>query len=117
MLFGIVIALLKDAPDIRGDRMYGIRTFSVRLGARAVFSACANVLVVMFVAAAAFYFCNARSMVGRVLAAVAHLLVAAVLAKRAAEVDTDRSEEISRFYMFSWKAFYIEYILLPMAAL
>ena len=30
--FGVVIALVKDVPDVAGDRLYGIRSFSVRLG-------------------------------------------------------------------------------------
>ena len=30
-LFGLVIALLKDVPDIKGDRQFGIRSFSVRV--------------------------------------------------------------------------------------
>lgn len=117
MVFGVVIALLKDAPDIRGDRVFGIRTFSVRLGARAVFNACVSVLVAMFSVAAVFYFRMSTSLIGGVLAAAAHLLVAAELARRALLVDTDNSEQIYKFYMFSWKTFYLEYILLPMAAL
>lgn len=117
MLFGIVIALLKDAPDIRGDRMFGIRTFSVRLGASAVFTACSSALVAMFSVAAAFYFFAARTLVGGVLAGITHLSVAAVLTKRARAVNTNDSRDISKFYMFSWKAFYLEYMLLPIAAL
>lgn len=117
MIFGIVIALLKDAPDIRGDRVFGIRTFSVRLGARAIFKACASTLVAMFSVAAVFYFRMSNSLIGGVLAAATHLLVAAELARRAMRVDTDSSKQIYDFYMFSWKTFYLEYILLPMAAL
>lgn len=117
MLFGIVIALLKDAPDIRGDRMFGIRTFSVRLGAPAVFTACSAILVAMFSVAAAFYFFAARTLVGGVIAGITHLSVAAMLIKRARAVNANDSRDISQFYMFSWKAFYLEYMLLPIAAL
>ena len=35
--FGLVIALYKDIPDLTGDSQFGVRTFTVRLGARAVF--------------------------------------------------------------------------------
>ena len=31
-LFGVVIALLKDVPDVRGDQIHRIPSFSVRLG-------------------------------------------------------------------------------------
>src|SRR6185295_478836 len=35
--FSFAIAVLKDVPDIEGDRAYSIRTFTVRLGGRRVF--------------------------------------------------------------------------------
>lgn len=117
MLFGIVIALLKDAPDVQGDRIYGIYTFSVRVGASTVFTACAAVLVAMFSVAAAFYFFSSRRLISGVLVGITHLLVAAVLTKRARAINTSNSKDIYNFYMFSWKAFYLEYILLPIAAL
>lgn len=31
-IFGVVIALMKDVPDVKGDAMSDVRTFSVRLG-------------------------------------------------------------------------------------
>src|ERR671928_226862 len=34
--FSFAIAILKDVPDVEGDRRYAIATFSVRLGARPV---------------------------------------------------------------------------------
>ena len=35
--FSFAIAVLKDVPDIEGDRRYSIRTFTVRLGPERVF--------------------------------------------------------------------------------
>ena len=35
--FSLAIAVLKDVPDIEGDRRYSIRTFTVRLGPERVF--------------------------------------------------------------------------------
>jgi homogentisate phytyltransferase/homogentisate geranylgeranyltransferase len=34
--FSIVIALSKDIPDVEGDRVFGIRSFSVRMGKKRV---------------------------------------------------------------------------------
>jgi homogentisate phytyltransferase/homogentisate geranylgeranyltransferase len=34
--FSVVIALFKDIPDIEGDRIFGIKSFSVRLGQKKV---------------------------------------------------------------------------------
>lgn len=115
--FGIVIALLKDAPDIRGDRTFGIRTFSVRLGAKTIFNFCAITLVCMFSVAAMYYFRASKSLLGGVLAALTHLIVAVFLGKRAYHVDTENSNDIYKFYMLSWKTFYLEYLLLPIATL
>ena len=36
--FSFAIAVLKDVPDIEGDRAYSIRTFTVRLGPQRVFA-------------------------------------------------------------------------------
>lgn len=36
-IFGIVIAMMKDVPDVKGDALNGIPTFSVRLGTRNAF--------------------------------------------------------------------------------
>jgi homogentisate phytyltransferase/homogentisate geranylgeranyltransferase len=42
--FSVVIALFKDIPDIEGDRIFGIRSFSVRLGQKKVFWICVGLL-------------------------------------------------------------------------
>jgi 4-hydroxybenzoate polyprenyltransferase len=36
-VFGVVIALMKDVPDVRGDVEYKIPSFSVKLGAAKMF--------------------------------------------------------------------------------
>ena len=38
LAYTFAIAIFKDIPDIEGDRQYNITTFSIRLGARAVFN-------------------------------------------------------------------------------
>lgn len=116
-LFGIVIALLKDVPDIKGDRLFGIRTFSVRMGAASIFQFCVALLVFMFLSAGAFYFSVAPGRFGRVTSMVLHAAVAAGLAWRARSVDVLDVDQVTQFYMLSWKAFYAEYLLLPLALL
>lgn len=115
--FGVVIALLKDVPDVRGDRLFGVRTFSVRAGAAAVFRA-AHVLLAAAYAAAAL--ATARLASSPALAAgcaAAHLAVGAVLVWRARSVDAEDQGAVYTHYMDVWKAFYLEYLLLPLAAL
>ena len=36
-IFGVVIALMKDVPDVQGDKMFSIPSFSVKLGAANMF--------------------------------------------------------------------------------
>lgn len=36
-IFGVVIALMKDVPDVQGDKMFKISSFSVKLGATKMF--------------------------------------------------------------------------------
>uniref|UniRef100_A0A0G4HMD4 Uncharacterized protein n=1 Tax=Chromera velia CCMP2878 TaxID=1169474 RepID=A0A0G4HMD4_9ALVE len=46
--FGAVIALVKDVPDVRGDSLSGIRSFSVRVGQQRVFNLGYGTLAVLF---------------------------------------------------------------------
>lgn len=115
VLFGIVIALLKDVPDIHGDRVYGIRTFSVRAGPESVFRFCVGALTAAFAVAAAFFWrLGAQTVLGR-CAAVVQLVVAAALVWRARGVDPADGAESYAYYMWTWKAFYLQYVLLPIA--
>lgn len=115
--FGVVIALLKDVPDIKGDRMFNIRTFSVRVGAAVIFRICVATLVTMFFSAGFFYFSIGRSMLGRVTSFAVHAAMAIFLSYRARRVDLSNAANVTDFYMLSWKAFYTEYLFLPLASL
>lgn len=116
--FGIVIALLKDVPDIQGDRLFGIRTFSVRVGAAAVFRTCVTTLVAMFLCAALFYFFVATNgFTARCVSLVLHAGMALFLWWRSRKVDPSCRASVTDYYMLSWKAFYAEYLFLPFAAM
>ncbi|KAH9805873.1 homogentisate phytyltransferase 1 [Citrus sinensis] len=49
--FSVVIALFKDVPDLEGDKTFGIRTFTVRLGQKRVFWTCISLLEVAYTVA------------------------------------------------------------------
>ncbi|KDO43839.1 hypothetical protein CISIN_1g0208383mg, partial [Citrus sinensis] len=51
--FSVVIALFKDVPDLEGDKTFGIRTFTVRLGQKRV-----SVLDLYFSTGSSLYCCN-----------------------------------------------------------
>lgn len=116
-VFGVVIALLKDVPDIKGDRLFGIRTFSVRVGASSIFRACVFMLASMFVIAGSFYAIVANSVPAKILSLLLHFSTAIYLTRRARAVDPESSKSVTDFYMLSWKAFYLEYLFLPLASL
>ncbi|GJS20178.1 homogentisate phytyltransferase 1, chloroplastic, partial [Tanacetum coccineum] len=46
--FSVVIALFKDIPDIVGDKIFGIQSFTVRLGQKRVFWICILLLEIAY---------------------------------------------------------------------
>ncbi len=109
--FGLVIAIYKDIPDLVGDEIHGIQTFTVKLGARRAFALGRLILTIGYV--------------GVMLVAVSHLpqpdgvllLVAQVVALAlflfiSGRVDPRRKSSIAHFYMFLWGLFYAQYIVL-----
>uniref|UniRef100_A0A0D9WSU0 Uncharacterized protein n=1 Tax=Leersia perrieri TaxID=77586 RepID=A0A0D9WSU0_9ORYZ len=76
-----ILAVRADIPDIEGDRIFGIRSFSVRLGQKKV---------------------------------AGHAILAAILWNRSRSLDLTSKTAITSFYMFIWKLFYAEYLLIPL---
>ncbi|KAF5456335.1 hypothetical protein F2P56_025831 [Juglans regia] len=111
--FSVVIALFKDIPDIDGDKIYGIRSFSVRLGQKRVFWICIvllemayGVALLMGVASCSFW--------SKLITVLGHAILASTLWNRAKSVDLSSKAAITSFYMFIWKLFYAEYLLIPL---
>lgn len=117
MIFGIVIALLKDVPDIRGDTYFNVRTFTVRLGAVFVFKFCQTLLSLMYTVAALVMWKLTPSRLFATVSVLAHLAICAILLVLGKKVDPTCSKNVYKYYMNVWKAFYLEYALLPMACL
>jgi len=111
--FSVVIALFKDIPDIEGDKFFGIRSFTVRLGQERVFWICIALLeiaygVAIFVGAASSYTWS------KYVTIFGHAILASILWDRAKSIDLKNKAEITSFYMFVWKLFYAEYLLIPL---
>ena len=111
VVYGAVIALFKDLPDVVGDRKQNIRTLSVRLGPSVVFNICVSLLSMAYGSAVllSVVYNSATSTVLGILhtAVIFSLLVAS---KR---VDISSSASLYEYYMLIWRAFYAEYFLLP----
>ncbi|XP_058203365.1 homogentisate geranylgeranyltransferase-like isoform X2 [Rhododendron vialii] len=111
-LFSTIIALFKDIPDVDGDRDYGIQSFSVRLGQEKVFWLCISLLLIGYGSAMAIG-ASSSFLATKLITVLGHCALASSLWLRARSVDLDSKESITSLYMFIWKLFYAEYLLIP----
>ena len=112
-VYGIVIALFKDLPDMEGDMKQNVRTLSVRLGPSVVFNLCLALLSIAYGTAVFMSVVHAPTTISRVVGAV-HSVVIVTLLAASRRVDVSSSDSLYDFYIrFIWKAFYLEYFLLP----
>ena len=113
LVFTFAIAIFKDIPDLVGDQLYQITTFTVRLGQRSVFNLARWVLTLcyggMVVAGLLISGVNAAVVVGWHLVALVLLWIVSL------KVNLQDQGAIAQFYQFIWKLFYLEYILFPLA--
>ncbi|KAG9150743.1 hypothetical protein Leryth_002905 [Lithospermum erythrorhizon] len=108
--FSVVIALFKDIPDIVGDKIFGIRSFTVRLGQEKVFWICIWLLqmayfVAVMVGASSSY------MWTKLVTVLGHVGLALLLWVRANSVDLKSKASITSFYMFIWKVMILQIFL------
>jgi homogentisate phytyltransferase/homogentisate geranylgeranyltransferase len=117
--FGVVIALVKDVPDVKGDQQFGIRSFSVRLGQPAVLNLALGLLYASYAGVAAALALGAArastAIAGARRAAIAALSVAAIrsVRRRAKHVEPSDGGKVYDLYMHLWTLFYLSYVALP----
>jgi homogentisate phytyltransferase/homogentisate geranylgeranyltransferase len=123
-VFGLVIALMKDVPDIKGDELSNVRTVSVRLGAKSVYRAMHRLLTGLFWTSGIAFFrgavvttttATAAVRLGRAVVGIAAFLAGASVQKEAMPVDPENPKEVYNYYMHLWKLFYLSYLVLPLA--
>jgi len=114
-LMSIVIALGKDIPDVEGDKRGGIRSLSVQLGQGRVLGFCVALMCLVYAGAIAFGTLCTSNMFSMAVTTVGHASLCAIMLKQAQKVDVNEKSTITAFYMFVWKLFYAEYLLLPFA--
>jgi homogentisate phytyltransferase / homogentisate geranylgeranyltransferase len=110
--FAAAIAVLKDVPDVRGDRAFRIMTFSVRLGPKASFTLALCGLSVAYLAMAAL---APALEVNVAIFSVGHLAALAALLWWSRRAAPDDEVAFTRFYMRVWLLFFIEYALVAAA--
>jgi homogentisate phytyltransferase/homogentisate geranylgeranyltransferase len=120
LVFGVVIALLKDLPDRQGDAASGISTFA-RLGPKTTFQAALIALQAALIAVSVALGFAATSSghlfvaLQRGIAGVVALSMASLLHLRSRHVDVTDPSSSTAFYMSVWKLFYLTYLILPLA--
>jgi homogentisate phytyltransferase/homogentisate geranylgeranyltransferase len=114
--FGLVIAIYKDLPDQLGDRQFGIRTFTVRLGQNKVFNYGRWLLTGFFLIPILAGILLLPGLNGLVLI-LSHLFILAIFWRSSLAVDLADAASVTRFYLLLWGLFYIEYILLSLNAI
>ena len=116
IVFTFAIAIFKDIPDIEGDRQYNINTFTIKLGAFAVFNLARWVLTICYigmviVGMSYLVRINLRFLV------ITHLLALGMMWWQSQKVDLQEKRAIANFYQFIWKLFFLEYLIFPIACL
>ncbi|BAC88224.1 homogentisate phytyltransferase [Gloeobacter violaceus] len=112
-LFTFVIAIFKDIPDMEGDRRFAITTFSLRLGKRFVFDLSCWLLAATYLLVSALSTLF-LSPAGITFLLVFHTAMLAVFFYRRGQVDLKDNAEITDFYQFIWKLYYVEYLVYPL---
>jgi homogentisate phytyltransferase/homogentisate geranylgeranyltransferase len=121
-IFGVVIAIMKDTPDVAGDEKFNIPSFSVKLGAKRMFGFSWKLLYFLLTSTSLgfiFKFLQCHSISSstvklyRILCATSFTLLANDVKIRAEKVDYNESKSIFEYYMHIWNIFYFCYFLLP----
>jgi len=116
LLFTSAIAIFKDIPDLEGDRLYNITTFTIQIGQQAVFNIALWILTVCYlgmIVVGAFHLAKVNAL----LLITTHLISLILLWWRSRAVELDSKSAIALFYQFIWKLFFLEYLTFPLACL
>ncbi|KAK1417082.1 hypothetical protein QVD17_26204 [Tagetes erecta] len=111
-IYGIVIALFKDVPDVEGDKINGINSFALQFGQKQVFWICIWLLEMVYGMAILVGLSSARVWI-RSIMVIGHSILGFILWRNANLVDLKSNEAIESFYLFIWKLYYVEYLLVP----
>ena len=122
-IFGIVIALMKDVPDIKGDEIFGIKSLSVRLGPNIILKYMKGLLSLLFTSVSASFLYlsimnNSSSLLircSRLVVSIISLCMGWSVRKNGLNVNGNDSQMVYKYYMHLWKLFYISYFALPFA--
>lgn len=116
VLFAFAIAIFKDIPDAKGDQEFKIATLTLRLGVPKVFKLSLWVLTGCYCLMIVLATLGSIPVQPLFLIST-HIGLLAWLWVRSTKVNLDDKHDITQFYQFIWKLFFLEYILYPIACL
>ncbi|KVH89333.1 UbiA prenyltransferase family [Cynara cardunculus var. scolymus] len=132
-IYAVVIALFKDVPDVEGDKINGITSFASQVGKKRV-SLKICICHILFVpirkkSSNVFWICiwllemayGMAMLIGlsstrfwiRSIMVIGHCILGFILWEKANSIDLKSNEAIESFYLFIWKLYYAEYLLVP----
>lgn len=114
LVFTFAIAIFKDIPDMEGDRLYNISTFTIQLGSQAVFNLALWVITVCYSGIILVGVLHIAS-VNSIFLIITHLALLLWMWLRSLAVNLEDKSAIAQFYQFIWKLFFIEYLIFPIA--
>ncbi|MGM3308035.1 homogentisate phytyltransferase [Anabaena sp. WFMT] len=116
LVFTFAIAIFKDIPDMEGDKLYNITTFTLQLGQQAVFNLALWVLTVCYVGMIMVAVLGLAE-VNAIFIFITHIVALIVMWWQSRKVDLQDKSAIAGFYQFIWKLFFIEYLIFPFACI
>jgi homogentisate phytyltransferase / homogentisate geranylgeranyltransferase len=116
LVFTFAIAIFKDIPDMEGDRLYNITTFTIQLGPQAVFNLALWVLTACYLGMVMIGVLKLGA-INSVFLVITHLVVLSWMWMQSLAVDIHDKTAIAQFYQFIWKLFFLEYLMFPIACL
>jgi homogentisate phytyltransferase/homogentisate geranylgeranyltransferase len=116
LVFSFAIAIFKDIPDMEGDRLYNITTFTLQMGQQKVFNLALWVLTVCYVGIILTAVLG-WAKINVLFTVTTHLAILIVMWWYGAGVDVQNKSAIAQYYQFIWKLFFVEYLIFPIACL
>lgn len=112
---------MKDVPDVEGDELASVRTFSVRVGQKRIFHTMKRLLTSLFFLFGAGFVKGAFTaklmpvVLSRALVGTLAFVAGITVNKEAVGVNPEDRDDVYGYYMYLWKLFYLSYLVLPLA--
>lgn len=112
--FGLVIAIYKDIPDLLGDQMYGIHSFSVKMGPQGAFNL-GRIIITSGYLAVIIAAIIEMPQPQAIFLLVTQFVALSLFWIFSSRIDPAEKGAMTRFYLFLWGLFYAQYLILSLS--